>query len=43
MHMFVLFRATPVVYGSSKSMGQTEAVTASLCHSHSIMGSKTPL
>ena len=35
-----LFRAAPVAYGSSQARGQTGAVAASLCHSHSNARSK---
>ena len=40
---FWLFRATPVVYGSSQAMGQIGAATASLNHIHGNSGSKTCL
>ena len=40
---FLSFRATSVVDGSSQARGQIRAVTASLCQSHSNMGSKVCL
>ena len=32
---FLLFRPTPVAYGSSKARGLIGAAAAGLCHSHS--------
>lgn len=32
---FLLFRATPVAYGSSQARGRIGAAAAGLCHSHS--------
>ena len=40
---FLLFRATPVAYGSSQARGRIEAVDASLRHSHSSGGSELHL
>ena len=40
---FLLFRATPVAYGSSWARGQTGATAAGLYHSHSSAGSKSLL
>ena len=37
---FLLFRATPMAYGSSQARGQIRATAAGLCHSHSNAGSK---
>ena len=37
---FLLFRAPPVAYGSSQARGRIRAVAASLCHSHSNVGSE---
>ena len=38
--LFLLFRATPVAYGSSQARGPTGAAAAGLHHSHSNMGSE---
>ena len=35
-----LFRAVLIAYGSSQDRGQIGAIAASLCHSHSKVGSK---
>ena len=40
---FCLFRATLVAYGGSQAGGLIRAVAASLCHSHSNVGSKPRL
>ena len=40
---FLLFRATPVAYGSSQASGQTGAIAAGLHHSHSNVGYKPHL
>ena len=40
---FVLFRVTPVTYGSSQAKGRIRAVAAGLHHSHSNPGSKLHL
>ena len=37
---FYLFRAIPTAWGSSQSRGHSGAAAASLCHSHSNMGSE---
>ena len=37
---FFFFKATPAAYGSSQATGLIGAVAASLCHSHSNVGSK---
>ena len=37
------FRATSVVYGGSQARGLIRAIAASLCHSHSNVGSKPHL
>ena len=34
--VFCPFRATPTAYGGSQARGQTEAVVAGLCHSHTM-------
>ena len=41
--LFVVFRATPVVYGGSQARGLIGAVAASLHHSHSNAGSEPRL
>ena len=40
---FLLFRATPAVYGSSQARGRIGAAAANLYHSHSNAGSKPHL
>ena len=40
LSLFLLFRATPVAYGSSQARGPTGAAAAGLHHSHSNMGSE---
>ena len=40
---FLLFRATPVAYGSSQTGGPVRAVATGLCYSHSNAGSKPHL
>ena len=40
---FSLFRATPMAYGRSQARGRIRAGTASLCHSHSHVGSELHL
>ena len=39
----LLFRATPAAYGESQARGQIGAIAASLCHSHSNVGSESRL
>ena len=41
--VFCLFRVTPMAYGSSQARSQMGATAASLCHSHSNVGSKPSL
>ena len=41
--LFVISRATFVAYGGSQARGRIEAVAASLCHSHSSVGSELSL
>ena len=44
MKLFLfVFRATPVAYGSSQARGRIGAAAASLCHSHSSVGSIRPM
>ena len=43
LFIYLLFRAALLAHGSSQAMGGIGAVAASLCHSHSIVGSKPPL
>ena len=38
--VFLLFRATPMAYGSSQARSQIRATDAGLCHSHSNAGSE---
>ena len=38
--VFCLFYAAPVAYGGSQARGPIGAAAASLCHSHSNVGSK---
>ena len=38
-----LFRPAPAAYGSSQARAQIRAVAASICHSHSNVGSKPHL
>ena len=37
------FRAAPLAYGGSQARGQSGAIAASLCHSHSNAGSELHL
>ena len=37
---FFLFRAAPLAYGGSQARGRIGPAAASLCHSHSNVGSK---
>ena len=39
----VVFRATPIPYGSSEAKGRIRATAVSLCHSHSNSGSEPRL
>ena len=41
--IFFLFRAIPMAYGSSEARGRNGAAAASLCHSHSNVGSEPHL
>ena len=41
--LFLLFRATPVAYGSSQARGRGGATAAGLHHSHSSAGSEPHL
>ena len=40
---FLLFRAKPMAYGSSQALGKIGAADASLCHSHSNLGSESAI
>ena len=41
--LFFFFKAAPVAYGSSQARAQIGAAAASLCHSHSNVGSEPHL
>ena len=41
--LFLLFRTTPMAYGSSQTRDQIGATAAGLCHSHSNAGSELSL